>query len=128
MISKKVNNKGLTGGEMVGIGATVAALGAAAYVLFGPEAKKNKKAIKGWAVKMKGEIIEKLEEAKEVSEPTYHKIIDSVHAKYSKIKKIDPKELELMVGDIKKHWKAIVKDYSPKKKVVVKAKSKTTKK
>ena len=54
MSTKKVSNKGLTGGEMVGIGATVAALGAAAYILLGRDAKKNKKVIKGWVIKMKG--------------------------------------------------------------------------
>lgn len=120
-MAKKQN--GLSGGEMVGIGATVAALGAAAYVMFGPDAKKNKKVIRGWAIKMKGEIIEKLEDAKEISEPVYHNIIDSVSAKYSKIKKVDPKELELAVLDVKKHWKAMVKDAKPKKKAkAVKAK------
>ena len=124
MQNKKINKKGITGGEMVGIGATVAALGAAAYVLFGPDAKKNKKVIKGWVVKMKGEIIEKLEEAKEVSEPVYHNIIDTVSAKYAKAKKIDPKELELMVSDIKKHWSAMVKNVKSKKKPSVKTKTK----
>lgn len=121
MAVKKANNKkGISAGEVVGIGATVAAIGAAAYVLFGPDAKKNKKVIKGWAVKMKGEIIEKLEEAKEVSEPVYHKIVDQVHAKYSKVKNIDPKELEGAILDIKKHWKAMVKDSKPKKKAKTK--------
>ncbi len=120
MSTKKVNNKGLSGGEMVGIGATVAALGAAAYVLFGPEGKKNKKVIKGWAIKMKGEIIEKLEEAEEITEPVYHKIIDTVSSKYSKIKKIDPKDLEKVVSEAKSHWKTMMKDTKPKKKAKVK--------
>lgn len=123
MEKKKVGKKGLSGGEIAGIGATVAALGATAYVLFGPDGKKNKKAIKGWAVKMKGEIIEKLEEAKEISEPVYHKIIDTVYAKYTKVKNIDPKELEDAVLGIKKHWKSMVKDVQPKKKSASKAKS-----
>jgi hypothetical protein len=121
MVTKTVK-KGLSGGEMVGIGATVAALGAAAYIMFGPDAKKNKKAIKGWAIKMKGEIIEKLEEAKEITEPVYHKIIDEVSAKYSKIQKVDPKDLEVVVGEVKKHWKTMMKDAKPKKKVVAKKK------
>src|SRR5680860_600981 len=116
MAKKKVNKKGLTGGEIAGIGATVAALGVAAYVLFGPDAKKNKKAIKGWVVKMKGEIIEKLEEVKEISEPAYHDVVDKVSARYSKLKNVDVKELEAVVGDIKKHWKVMVKDAKPKKK------------
>ena len=120
MPNKKVSNKGLSGGEVMGIGATVAALGAAAYVLFGPDAKKNKKIIKGWSVKMKGEIIEKLEEAKEITEPVYHKIIDTVSAKYSKIKKVDPKDLEIAVAEVKKHWKTMMKDAKPKKKAKAK--------
>ncbi len=123
MASKKTAKKGVTAGEVVGVGATIAALGAAAYVLFGPDAKKNKKKIKGWAVKMKGEIIEKLEEAKEVSEPVYHNVVDKVSEKYSKLKNIDSKEVEEAVAEIKKHWKAMVKDAKPKaKKKVVKAK------
>ncbi len=119
----KINKKGLSGGEVVGIGATVAALGAAAYILFGPEGKKNKKVIRGWAVKMKGEIIEKLEEVKEISEPVYQNIIDKVSEKYAKVKKVDPKELEVAILDVKKHWKTMMKDAKPKKKAkVVKAK------
>lgn len=121
MVTKNVK-KGLSAGAVVGIGASVAALGAAAYIMFGPNAKKNRKAIKGWAVKMKGEIIEKLEDAKEITEPVYHKIIDTVSAKYAKVKNIDQKDLELVIGEIKKHWKTMVKDASPKKKVVAKKK------
>lgn len=51
-------------GKAVAVGAGIAALSAAAYVLFGPEGKKNRKVIRGWAIKMKGEVIEKLENAK----------------------------------------------------------------
>ncbi|MFA6392744.1 MAG: hypothetical protein WCW54_01515 [Candidatus Paceibacterota bacterium] len=107
---------GISAGKVIGIGATVAALGAAAYIMFGPNGKKNKKAIKGWAIKMKGEIIEKLEEAKEITEPVYHKIIDEVSLKYAKLKNIDKKDLENAVAEVKKHWKSMMKDIKPKKK------------
>lgn len=122
MAIKKVTNKGISKASIVGIGATVAALGAAAYVLFGPDGKKNKKKINGWLIKMKGEIIEKFEDAKEISEPVYNNIIDSVKSKYSKIKNIDPKELEAAVLDIKKHWKTMMKDSKPKAKAKKKSK------
>jgi hypothetical protein len=111
------NNKGMSAKEVVGIGAGVAALSAAAYVLFGPDAKKNRKAIRGWAVKMKGEIIEKFEEAKEITEPAYHEIIDSVQAKYAKLKNVDPEELKKEVAMIKKHWTALKKEIKVKKPV-----------
>ncbi len=112
---KVVSKKGLGAGAIVGIGAGVAALSAAAYVLFGPDAKKNRKAIKGWSVKMKGEIIEKFEQAKELTEPVYHDIVDGIQAKYSKLKNVDQEELVKVISEIKKHWKAIQKDAMGKK-------------
>ena len=102
------------------IGASIAALSAAAYVLFGKEGKKNRKAIKGWAVKMKGEIIEKFEQTKELTEPVYHSIVDNVSAKYAKLKNVDQKELNKTIVEIKKHWKAIKNDKKGKKKKTTK--------
>jgi hypothetical protein len=115
MAKKTVSKKGLSAGAIVGIGAGVAALSAAAYMLFGPNGKKNQKALRGWSVKMKGEIIEKFENAKELTEPVYHQIIDTVQAKYAKLKNVDAKELEQVIGEIKKHWKALKKEAMGKK-------------
>jgi hypothetical protein len=117
------NTKGMSTGEMVGAGVTAGALALAGYLMFGPDAKKNRKVVKGWAVKMKGEIIEKLEEAKDISEPVYNKIVDGVVAKYAKAKSVDSKELDAIVTDIKKHWKTVTKSAQPKKKAA-KGKSK----
>jgi gas vesicle protein len=116
--------KGMSTGTMVGIGASVAAAVAAGYLLFGPDGKKNRKTVRGWAVKMKGEIIEKLEQAKEVTEPVYHKIVDEVAAKYAAVKGIDKEELEKFVAETRKHWKAM----SGHKNAKPKAKKKTTSK
>jgi len=127
MAKKVVSKKGSSVKAVIGIGAGVAALSAAAYMLFGPEGKKNRKIIKGWSVKMKGEIIEKFEEAKELTEPMYHQIVDAAKAKYAKVKNVDPKELEQVVSEIKKNWVALKKEVSgkkpaPKAKVVSKKK------
>jgi gas vesicle protein len=113
----KKTTKGISAKTAVGIGAGIAAISAAAYILFGPEGKKNRKAIRGWSVKMKGEIIEKFEQAKELTEPVYHQIVDSIKAKYAKLKNVDQKELEQVVTEIKKHWNTIKKDNAPKKKI-----------
>lgn len=112
-INKKANkktNKGSNLGKIIATGAGVAALSVAAYVLFGPEGKKNRKKIKGWAVKMKGEIIEKFEDMKEVTEPMYHKVVDEISSKYAKAKGISQEEINEVVGDLKKHWKTLSKD------------------
>ena len=115
MDKKTTSKKGMGAGEVIGIGAGVAALTAAAYVLFGPEGKKHRKAVKSWAVKMKGDIIEKFEEAKDLTEPVYHNIVDNVSAKYAKLKNVDKKELDETVAEIKKHWNALKKEASSKK-------------
>jgi hypothetical protein len=47
-MSKKVNQKGGVG-KAIAAGVGVAAVSAAAYLLFGPEGKKNRKKINGWA-------------------------------------------------------------------------------
>ncbi len=112
-ITKKKTNKV---GKALAIGAGVAVLSAAAYVLFGPEGKNNRKKIKGWAVKMKGEIIEKFEKMKEVTEPMYHKVVDEISQKYSKAKGVSSDEVKEVVADLKKHWKTMVKDTKKGKK------------
>ena len=115
-MKKQVAKKGISTGAKVGIVATVAAAGVAAYLLFGPDGKKNRKVVRGWAVKMKGEIIEKFEQAKHVTEPIYHKIVDQVSEKYAKMKNVDQGELKAMVADMRKHWKAMSKGVKSKSK------------
>lgn len=115
MANKKEKKGGLGTKAILGIGAGVAALSAAAYVLFGPEGKKNRKIIRGWTVKMKGEIIEKFENVKELTEPVYNQIVDNIQAKYAKLKNVDQEELAKVVGEIKKHWKTMKKEATGKK-------------
>ncbi len=91
------------------IGASLAGLAATAYFLFGPKGKQNRQHIKAWAVKMKGEVIEKLETAREITEPIYHEIIDSVAKDYKKSKKASQEEIDAIADDLKKHWKSMSK-------------------
>ncbi len=122
MAKKKSDGNGLE------IGLALASLAAIAggVFLYGTDAgKKKRKAIKGWTLKVKGEVIEKLENLKEVNEENYHKIVDTVTAKYKTLKSVAPEELEEVVADLKKSWKNIVKiakaQTAPKKKAVVKS-------
>lgn len=136
MAQKKVAKSGAG----VEIGLAVAGLTAiaGAVFLYGTDAgKKKRKQIKGWTLKAKGEVMEKLENLKEVNEETYHKVVDTVTAKYKTLKTVAPEELEEVITDLKKSWKHIVKLAKPKvapkkavakKKVAAPAKAKTPKK
>ena len=102
---KKETTKGKSGAAgVVALGASLAGLAASAYFLLTEDGKKKQKQAKAWAIKMKGDVIEKLENAREVSEPVYHQIIDTVATKHEKIKKNGPKEVKELAKDLKKHW------------------------
>lgn len=89
---------------------SLAALTAAGYFIFGPNGKNNRKQIKGWTLKLKGDVLERLEKLRDVTPEVYNDIIDDVAVKYSKLKSIDAAELALIVADLKKHWSAISRD------------------
>lgn len=108
------------------IGVTLASLAAGAYFFFGPKGKKHQKHAKAWVVKMKGDIIEKLESTKEVTEPIYHAIIDTVATNYRKKIKESQEDIDEIVNDLKKQWKNL--DKAVKAKTKTTAKKKTTKK
>ncbi|MDD5083400.1 MAG: hypothetical protein PHT88_00485 [Candidatus Moranbacteria bacterium] len=101
--------KGGVVGKIVALGASVAALGAATYYFFGPEGKKHQKNFKGWMIKMKADIIEKIESAEDVTEAIYHKIIDEVADAYVKAGKVSKEDVILYADILKKQWKQIVK-------------------
>ena len=105
-MQKKTAQGGSGGMSFAVIGASAAAL-AAAYFFLGPKGKKHQKQAKAWAIKMKADVVEKLENAREVSEPVYHEIIDSVAAEYKKGKKAGQAEIVDLATDLKKHWKTL---------------------
>ncbi len=123
--------KGADVGVVVGVAAGIAAVAAAGYFLFGPNGKNNRKVIKGWTVKMKGEVLEKIEKLKEITPEAYDAIIDEVAGKYAKLKHINEEEIKTVTADLKKYWKVISRDVKAKqggvKKKVVATKKAVTK-
>lgn len=116
-------------GKIVAIGAGVTALAAAGYFLFGPDSKKNIHKVKGWMIKMKGEVVEKMEEVKDVTEPVYHGIVDSIAKNYIASGKVSKAGVSTLAKELKSHWKSISKSSTAKaKKAVNKVAKKVVKK
>lgn len=103
----KVQPKMNTGAKILAVGAGVAALAAAGYFFFGPNGTKNQKKMKGWMIKMKGDVVEKMEKAKDISEPTYHQIVDAIANKYASVKTNSAEDVMKLAKELKKHWKSI---------------------
>jgi hypothetical protein len=101
----------------VGIGLTAAAVAAAgAYFLYGSKnAAKNRKAVKSWMLKAKAEVLEKLEDAKEMTEDQYQELVANVAAAYSGLKSATGPELKQFKAEMLEHWKGIERAAKPKK-------------
>ncbi len=126
-MKKKTNNKKLAAGLAV-LGASLAGLAATAYFFFGPKGKANQKHAKAWAIKMKADVIAKLEAARKITEPVYHEIIDSVAKEYARGKEAGQSEVKALALDLKKHWKTISKSAKAVKDEAVKGAIKAAKK
>lgn len=122
---KKVAAPKITKNQAVGIGVglTAAAVAAAgAYFLYGSKnAAKNRKAVKSWTLKAKAEVLEKIEQAKEMSQEEYEQLIDTVSTTYAGMKDASKTDLATFKKEMKEHWMSIAKTAAPKKKAVKKA-------
>ena len=112
-----------------GVGLTAAAVAAAgAYFLYGSEkAAKNRKTVKSWALRAKAEVLEKLEDAKEMTADEYEELIAVVAGTYAGVKGATKKDLKEFAGEMQDHWKVIEKVGKKKKVQVTKAVKKVTK-
>jgi hypothetical protein len=105
--TEAIKTKKSSGGmKLAVVGASLAGL-AAAYYFLGPKGKAHQKHAKAWAIKMKGDVVSRLEQAREVSEPVYREIIDSVATEYKKGAKASHGEINSLAQDLKKHWKIV---------------------
>ncbi len=126
-MEKKTTKSGSGAAKLAVLGASLAGLAATAYFFLGPKGKRHQRHAKAWAIKMKGDVVEKLEMASDVSEPVYHEIIDSVAAEYKKGMKASHEEISALAQDLKKHWKTISKPAQSAKRDTVKGAGKATK-
>lgn len=122
----------MSGGEKVGIGVALSAAAIAAagtYFLYGSkDASKNRKKVKGWALKAKGELLERLEQAGNMTAEEYQQAVEKVVAGYAKLKHISAPELASLKKEMMASWKGIAGSGKSAKKAVKKAAKKVAKK
>jgi hypothetical protein len=90
-----------------GVAAAVAAAALGAYLLYGKNGTKNRKAVKGWMLKAKGEILEQMENAQTITESGYQDIVNKVISNYRGAKNVSAAELMALAADARKHWKTL---------------------
>ncbi len=111
----------------IGLGITAAVAAAAGgYFLYGSKnAAKNRKAVKSWALKAKAEVLEGIEQAKDMTQEDYEKLVETAVATYATAKSASKTELADFKKEMKSHWQGLVKTAAPKK-VAKKAPAKKT--
>ena len=91
--------------QLVGAGIGVAAVVAlGTYFLYGKNGARNREKIAGWMLKLKGEVLEKVEEINDLNEQAYCKIVDEVSARYAKLEKVGAEELKHLASELKGAW------------------------
>jgi hypothetical protein len=112
--SKKLS----TGDKMgLGIGLTAAAVAAAgAYFLYGSKkSAQNRKKVKGWTLKAKGEILETLEKAEQITETEYDKLVETATKAYGTVERATKGELKDFKSEMLQHWTDLQKNKAVKK-------------
>ena len=108
MAKKQDNTKKIIAGASVAAAAIAAAAGA--YFLYGTKAgAKTQKKVKSWALKAKGEVLEKIEKMKDVSEESYNGAVATVMDKYSKVMKEHGDDVAVVTKELKGYWNHLKK-------------------
>jgi arsenate reductase-like glutaredoxin family protein len=113
----------------IGFGLTAAAVSAAgAYFLYGSKkASQNRKKVKGWMLKAKGEVLEALEKAEHITADEYKQLVKTASGAYTTVKNASSSELKDFQKEMGQHWdelqksKALKKLAAPAKEMVAKA-------
>lgn len=101
----------------MGVGLTAASIAAiGGYFLYGSKnASKNRKKAKSWMLKAKAEVLEGIEDAKELTQDEYHELVDAVTKGYKKARNVSTAELADFKKDMAEHWKDIERTAAGKK-------------
>lgn len=116
-VQNGTDKKGSTTTTKVGFGLTAAAATVAgAYFLYGSKkAAQNRKKVKGWALKAKGEVLEALEKAENISEDEFKKLVETATGVYGTVKNATKGEVEDFKKEMNTHWKDLQKNSAVRK-------------
>lgn len=100
-----------TAEKVIGTGIGIAALAAlGTYFLTGKNNEKNREAVRGWTLKMKGEILEKIEDLREIKKEDYYKLVDEAAERYERLERVSAEELKRLTKDLKGAWEHLNKE------------------
>ena len=102
----------LTQGLIIG---TAAAAAIGTYILYGPGGERRRRELRGWIVKMKGEVLDEVERIAELNREKYEAVVDRDTERYSRLKVVGEKELKVLNKDLKHAWRAVAAELTDRR-------------
>jgi hypothetical protein len=101
-MSEDANGKGKSHtGIVTGLSA---ALAAGAVYFYGPDGESRRNNFRGWILKTKGEVLDKLEGIESVTKDTYEDIVDSAIEKFATERARREQEVDIIRQELKSNW------------------------
>ena len=106
---KKLSSNAMVG---IGFGLTAAAVTAAGayFFFFFKKSSQNRKKVKGWVLKAKGEVLETLEKAESITEDEYRKLVETACGAYGTVKSATAGEVKDFKKEMNDHWATLQKN------------------
>ena len=96
--------------KIIGAGIAIAAIAAAGrYFLTGKRGEKNREKISAWTLKMKGEVLEKMNSLKEINKESFEALVDEIAVRYERVERVGAAEMKHLKGEVKSAWSHISK-------------------
>jgi|GEM_PF-1257224 len=95
------------GGAVVGLGAAAALVGV--YLLYGSKkGPSRRRKARSWMLKMRAEILEEIENLRDVTEDAYYNVVDKVKTKYKDMRDVTSEEVDEVAQEIKEGWNDVM--------------------
>jgi hypothetical protein len=90
--------------KVLGAGIGLAAAAAAGTYFYGKHGAEHREALKGWTLRMRGEVMNKLDRLKEVNQARYDEIVDETVQRYGRMKRVGAAEMKHIAAELKNAW------------------------
>jgi hypothetical protein len=85
----------------------LASAAAGAVYLYGKNKKRAQKRLRGWVLKVKGEVMDKIASVETLTRSQYNDFVDTAIAEYADKKRIAKPEVEKLRSQLKSRWQDI---------------------
>ena len=84
----------------------------AGYLFYGSSGAKNRKKLRGWMLRAKADVLDRVERTRGITQDTYEELVNTVMGKYKKMKRVNDDEAEALARELKRYWRTVKRELS----------------